>query len=209
MIFAVEPNTYLVFVALSTAVIVVPGPSILLIVSNTLQLGFRGGLSSVIGISVAMAIQLAIAVMGITSLVALLAPWLAVLRWLGIAYLAWLGIGRWRSVVPIGAFELTPRRRYGSAFGEGFLVSLTNPTTMLFFIAFFPQFLTNTAPAGRQLILMSTTFWALALVFDVAYAYVSAWIGHTLQDPKWAVLRNRLSGAIMVLAALALALVRA
>jgi len=55
---------------------------------------------------------------------------------------------------------------------------------------------------------MSTTFWTLALVFDIVYAFVSAWIGHTLQNPKWVVVRNRLSGAIMVLAAVALALAR-
>jgi len=203
-----ESTLYLVFVGVSIAVIVIPGPSILLIVSNSLQFGAGSGVVTVAGTSAAMLIQLGVAVAGLTSLVTVVSQGLNAMRWLGIAYLVYLGIRRWRSSVPIGAFETVTGRRNRSAFLEGFLVSLTNPTTMLFFIAFFPQFMNDAAPPARQLLTMSVTFWALALCFDLSYAGLAARIGHALQDPRRALMRNRLSGAILVAAAAALALAR-
>lgn len=203
-----EANLYLVFIGVSTAVIVIPGPSVLLIVSNSLQRGLVAGLTTAIGVSASMLVQLAIALVGLTSLVTMLSRALGVVRWFGIAYLCYLGIRRWLATVPVGRFATSEAPREGSAFAQGFLVALTNPTTMLFFVAFFPQFLHEEAPPESQLLLMAATFWVLALVFDIAYAALSARIGEALQDPKSAVVRNRLSGAIMIAAAAALALAR-
>jgi threonine/homoserine/homoserine lactone efflux protein len=201
-----ETNLYIAFVGISVAVIVIPGPSILLIVSNSLQQGVASGFYTVTGVSVAMLIQLGIAMAGLTSVVMALERGLAVLRWVGIIYLFYLGIQRWRCRVPMGRFTATPARRSGPAFTEGFIVALTNPTTLLFFIAFFPQFLSDASAPGPQLWLMSVTFWVLALLFDVGYASLSARIGRTLQEYRWVSLRNRLSGAIMVAAAAVLSL---
>lgn len=203
-----ETGLYLVFVAVSIAVIVVPGPSILLIVSNSVQFGTVPGFYTVAGISAAMLIQLAVAIAGLTSFVVNLATGLSVIQWLGIAYLAGLGIRRlWRATE--ADVNTTPEiQPHGSAFAAGFLVSLTNPTTLLFFVAFFPQFLTDAMSPLPQLVLMSTTFWALALIFDTAYAGVSARISNALQDPRRAVMRSRLSGAIMLAAAVALIFAR-
>jgi len=204
-----ESSLYLVFVGVSIAVIVIPGPSILLIVSNGLQFGAGSGVATVAGTSAAMLIQLGVAMAGLTSLATIVSDGLGVARWLGIAYLCYLGMRRWQCTVPVGAFEIPAARRNRSAFLEGFLVSLANPTTMLFFIAFFPQFMNDAAPPVRQLLTMSVTFWALALCFDLTYAGLAARIGHALQDPRRALMRNRLSGAILVVAAAALALARA
>jgi threonine/homoserine/homoserine lactone efflux protein len=199
-----ETNLYIAFVGVSVAVIVIPGPSILLIVSNSLQHGAASGFYTVAGVSVAMLMQLGIAMAGLTSVVMTLERGLAVLRWVGIVYLFYLGIQRWRCRVPMGRFDSALARRSGPAFTEGFIVALTNPTTLLFFIAFFPQFLTDASAPGPQLWLMAATFWVLALVFDVGYAAFSARVGQTLQERRWVSLRNRLSGAIMVAAAAAL-----
>jgi threonine/homoserine/homoserine lactone efflux protein len=204
----VETSLYLAFIGVSIAVIVIPGPSILLIVSNSLQFGTVPGLYTVAGISVAMLIQLAVVLVGLTSLVANLAQGLGVIQWLGITYLGYLGFRRLWQAAPSDMLDTSEVRRYGSAFAEGFLVSLTNPTTLLFFIAFFPQFLSATISPVPQLVLMSVTFWGLALFFDVAYAGLSARISHVLRDPKRAVIRSRLSGAIMLAAAVALVLAR-
>lgn len=203
-----DADLYLVFVGVSTAVIVIPGPSVLLIVSNSLQQGFIAGLTTAIGVSASMLIQLAVALVGLTSVIATVSQALGWIRWVGIVFLIYLGIRRWRAVVPVGRFASEDPARPGSAFGQGFAVALTNPTTMLFFVAYFPQFLDDAAPAESQLLLMAATFWVLALLFDIAYAAVSARIGTALQDPKSAVIRNRLSGAILVAAAIALAMAR-
>ena len=203
-----DTNIFLAFIGISTAVIVIPGPSILLIVANSLQLGTRHGLYTVAGTSIAMLIQLAIAVAGVTSLLVLLAQWFVWLRWIGILYLCYLGVTRWRSMTPLGTFDSGNRHRTGPAFGQGFLVSLTNPTTMLFFVAFFPQFLDAELPVVRQFSVMSVTFWILALIFDCSYACLTGRLGKAMTDPRLVKLRNRLSGAIMIGAALGLALAR-
>lgn len=201
-------NLYLAFVAVSVAVIVIPGPSIMLIVSNGLQEGRRVALVTVAGTSIAMLIQLAVALAGLTSLIALLTGALNWLRWPGIAYLVWLGIRRWRDTAGSSIVEAGARPRNRSAFAQGFLVSLLNPTTMLFFIAFFPQFLVDDAPMMPQLLRLALTFWAMALGFDCLYAVSSAGLGTHLQSPRWTTARGRAAGGILIGAALALALAR-
>jgi threonine/homoserine/homoserine lactone efflux protein len=202
-----DSRAFLAFVALATAVIVIPGPSVLLIVSNSLRFGLRGGLLSAVGISAAMVVQLCIAVAGITSLVLLLTDWIQVVRWIGIIYLCYLGVARWRVAEAPGAS--LQRRQGGSTLAQGFLVSLTNPTTMTFFVAFFPQFLNVERPTADQLVTMSLVFWLLAAGIDVAYALVAARFGRRLQNSRWVRVRNRLSGAMLLAAACVLALARA
>jgi len=203
----VATNLYIAFVGISIGVIVFPGPSILLIIANSLQQGVVAGLYTVAGGAVAMLLQLAVALVGLTSLVTMLARGFDVVRWLGIAYLVYLGVQRWR----MGQAERAPGERDGgshrSVFVTGFLVALTNPGTMLFFIAFFPQFLNTDAAAGPQLLLMAATFMVLTLIFDSTYALLSARLGQALQDPRQVRIRNRVSGAILLIAAAALTLV--
>ena len=164
-----EPRVFLAFVGIATAVIVIPGPSVLLIVSNSLRFGVRAGLLSVVGISAAMSVQLAVGVAGITSLVFLLADWVEAICWVGIVYLGYLGVVRWRTADTQGASANALGQRGSSSLAQGFLVALTNPTTMTFFVAFFPQFLDMHKSATSQLLTMSLTFWVLAAVIDLAY----------------------------------------
>ena len=202
-----ETNVYLAFVGISIAVIVFPGPSILLIVANSLQQGVAAGLITVAGGAIAMLMQLIVALVGLTSLVNMLERSFEIVRWVGIAYLLYLGVQRWRSSVSGSVIGKQRERNNRSLFVAGFLVALTNPGTLLFFIAFFPQFLNADVAAGPQLMLLAVTFMALTLTFDSSYALLSARIGRSLQDPRQVQFRNRLSGAILLFAALALMLV--
>jgi len=200
-------NLYIAFVGISIAVIVFPGPSILLIIANSLQQGVVAGLYTVAGGAVAMLLQLVVALVGLTSLVNMLERGFDIVRWAGIAYLVYLGVQRWRSNVASSAVIDRRKHNYHSFFVAGFLVALTNPGTMLFFIAFFPQFLQTDAAAGPQLLLMAVTFMLLTLLFDTTYALLSARIGRRLQDPRKAHIRNRISGLILLAVAVGLALV--
>ncbi len=199
--FYMETNAYLTFLGLAVAVIVIPGPSILLIVSNSLQLGRASGLYTVAGTSAAMLLQLGVAVLVLTSLFSFRAEDLNVIRWLGIAYLCYLGIKRWRSPAVDDHPEKASKRQYQSAFAAGFFVSLVNPTTMAFFVAFFPQFLVPDGSLWQQLLFMSVAFWLLALPFDIAYALLAGRMSKALRSPTGIVIRNRCSGAVIVAAA--------
>jgi len=199
-------NLYIAFVGISIAVIVFPGPSILLIVANSLQQGIVAGLYTVAGGAIAMLLQLIIAMVGLTSLVNILARGLDVVRWAGIAYLVYLAMQRWRSNIAGGPVSDQPLENHRSVFFAGFVVALTNPGTMRFFVAVFPQFLNADAPAEPQLLLMAVTFMVLTMFFDTSCALLSARLGRSLRDPRRARIRNRVSGMILLAVAIGLAM---
>jgi len=198
--------TYFAFIVISIAVLVFPGPSILLIVANSVQRGRVIGLYTVAGGFVAMLVQLVIAVAGLSAVESISAVVFNYVRWTGVAYLIYLGVQRWRGQAN-DAFRGRVSSSYRSAATEGFVVALTNPGTMLFFVAFFPQFLNDASATGPQLLIMAITFTVLTLIVDTGYALLSARLGQQLDQPGRTSVRNRLSGAILLAAAVALALV--
>lgn len=90
---------YFAFVFAASALILAPGPNVALIVANSLAHGARYGLLTVAGTSAAMVVQLTIVVFGASALLAALADWFGALRWIGVAYLVWLGLRAWRTPV--------------------------------------------------------------------------------------------------------------
>lgn len=201
-----QTGLYIAFIAVSLGVLVFPGPSILLIVANSLQRGVKVGLYTVAGGLVAMAAQLGIALAALTSLVEGVEGSFLWVRWAGAAYLVYLGAQRWRGVSH-SHVRGNQSRNYSSAVVEGFIVALTNPGTMLFFIAFFPQFLSTAQPVAGQLLLLAGTFLALTVIVDTGYALLAARVGEALHQPARARDRNRLAGGLLIAAAAVLALV--
>ena len=167
------------FLLLATAVIVMPGPNVMVVVATSLGHGPRRGLQTVIGTSTAMILQLLIAGVGTGLLVEALAQGLYWLKWLGVCYLLYLGF---RHLFAANSNNIEPLSAYGS-FQRGFWISLTNPKTILFFGAFLPQFVSPDGSYMAQITLLSILFWLLAVVFDSLYALVasrlaSAWQGN-------------------------------
>jgi len=197
---------YLAFVAATVVLIVIPGPNIALIVANSLSYGARRALFTVFGTSTAMAVHLAVTAIGMTSLLLFLAEWFNWLRWLGVAYLVWLGLRAWRA--PPAELDRPPSREASPArlFTQGFLVSLTNPKVLLFYVAFFPQFIDPAGPLALQLLVLSLTFVAIAATLDSGFALAGSRArGLFVGRGK---LLNRLTGGFLVGAGLGLALVR-
>lgn len=203
-----ESNLFLAFIAVSSGIILFPGPNVLLIVSHTINQGTKRGLVTVAGTSSAMAIQLAIATLGMTSAMIVLSAWFEWLRWCGVAYLIYIGVQQWRfaSVDESSALAAPPPTK--AVYWRGFFVSLTNPKTILFFAAFLPQFVNPARPALAQMALLSATFLCLATLLDSLYAVFAGQILEKLADPRRIRLRNRLSGSLFIGAGLALALIR-
>ena len=198
-------ETYLSFLGISFLLIAVPGPSVLLIVSNSLARGIRHGLVTVAGTSVGMMLPLAVTTIGLGALASLPGNWLELWRWGGVLYLGLAGVRQ--LLTASGALPAAPARP-GGAFWQGFLVSLANPATTPFFLAFLPQFVQPDRPALPQLALLSLSFLVLALLLDTLYALLAARLGQQLATPQSARWRQRLSGALLVGAALGLSLAR-
>ena len=197
---------YLAFIAATVILMVIPGPNVALIVANSVAHGTRFGLLTVAATSSAVVIHLTLTVAGATAVLSLLAASFDWLRWLGVAYLVWLGVSAWRAPVDDLSTTRAQGRSAREIFVRGFLVGLTNPKTLLFYGAFFPQFITPGATAGDQLLLLAATFLAVAIVCDSSWAILAGRLRALLVAR--ARLRNRITGGLLVGAGIGLAMAR-
>jgi threonine/homoserine/homoserine lactone efflux protein len=197
---------YVAFLFASMVLLLIPGPNVALIVSNSIGHGAKAGLVTVAGTSSAMVLQLALTVLGMTAVLSVSAAWFAWLRWAGVVYLLYLGIVAWRAA-PSREARLAAARPKGAAlFLRGFLVSLTNPKTLLFYGAFLPQFVSPLSPVLPQLLILSASFLALAVCLDGAWALLASRLRLLFGlDGR---LRNRMQGGLLIGAGLGLALQR-
>jgi homoserine/homoserine lactone efflux protein len=197
---------YIAFVIATTILMLIPGPNVALIVANSVAHGPRYGLLTVAGTSSAMVIQLALTGLGMSEVLGNLAHVFECVRWIGVIYLIYLGVKQWMAV-PVDLSRVRPQRKSVRAiYLRGFLVSLTNPKTLLFFGAFFPQFLIPGGSMGEQIVLLSVTFLLLAILLDGSWAILAGRLRTLLA--RRGRLRNRLSGGMLAGAGLGLALAR-
>lgn len=202
----IDPGLYVAFVAAVAILMLTPGPNVALIVGNSIALGTRYGLLTVAGTSSAMIAQLGLTAFGMTELLGTLGVWFEWVRWAGVAYLVYLGVVQWQR--PAGALAGTPPEAASARniYGNALFVALTNPRTLLFFGAFFPQFVDPAKEIGPQVALLSATFLALVCTGDTGWA-LAAGRARTLLSSRRR-LRNRISGALLIGAAIGLAFAR-
>ena len=197
-------DLYLAFIAATTVLMLIPGPNVALIVANSVAYGTRFGLMTLAGTSAAMVVQLCLVTLGMAAVLGTLGAILEWVRWAGVAYLIVLGVRQWRAA-PIDLTRVKPEPRSPrQIFMRGLLVSLTNPKTLLFFGAFFPQFLDQGRPVAPQLGVLSVTFVVLALLLDGCWAVLSGRARKFLAGRGRA--RNRISGGLLIGAGVGLAL---
>lgn len=199
-------DLYFGFVLATVILILIPGPNVSLIVANSIAYGTRYGLLTVAGTSSAIVVQLALATLGLTATLDMLAGWFEWVRWVGVAYLLYLGV-RQLAAAPVDLTRTRPQPRSFRAIApRGFLISLTNPKTLLFYGAFFPQFVSADAPIVPQVVLLSLTFLGIAGALDTGWALLAGRVRGVLAIRGR--LRNRLSGGFLIGAGIGLALAR-
>ncbi len=163
-----DSSLFLAFVLVAFGLIVIPGPNVLVIVSTSMLHGQTRGLQTVAGTSLAMLVQLALAGVGTSWFISLFADGLSILRWSGVAYLSYLGLRHLNEIRSTD--NQIPEPSISASFARGFLISLSNPKTLLFFSAFLPQFVDPSSHYGFQIAMLSATFWSLAIILDSCYA---------------------------------------
>jgi homoserine/homoserine lactone efflux protein len=202
----VDLSLYLSFIAAVTVLMLIPGPNVALIVANSVPHGPRYGLLTVAGTSAAMVLQLGLVALGMTQLLGALGAWFELLRWIGVAYLVFLGLAQWRAPV-VDLTKTRPDRKSPRAMvTRALLVSMTNPKTLFFYGAFFPQFISPDRTLLPQVLLLSATFVLLAILLDGSWALAAGRARHLLAGRGR--LRNRISGGMLIGAGAALAMAR-
>lgn len=191
-----EPQTLIVFAAASLALIVVPGPSVIYIVTRSVAQGRRAGLLSVLGIEAGALVHVAAAALGVSALVASSATAFTVLKYAGAAYLVFLGV---RKLLEGRRSEEAERegRTGPRLFWEGALVNALNPKTATFFVAFLPQFLDPArGSVALQALMLGGLFVAIALVSDGVWALLAGAAGRGLRSGRARTAMARASGGV-------------
>jgi threonine/homoserine/homoserine lactone efflux protein len=197
-------DLYFAYVLACVLIAIIPGPTVTVIVANSLKHGARAGLLNVAGTQLGLALMMGTLVVGLSSVIAAMAWLFDWLRFAGAAYLVWLG---WKLLRNPGDIETRVDLPRGGFLLQGFLVLMANPKALLWFGAFIPQFVDPKGNYVAQIVLLGATAMAVALVSDGAYAVLTGRAGSLLSRNK-VKLASRISGACLIGGGLWLALTR-
>ena len=183
------------FILITIVLIITPGPIVTLVISTGATQGMRAALTTVAGTTLGNALLLTAIAFGLSWVLANAVILFEVLRWVGAAYLVWLGFQAWRHAGKSGP---ALAQRSHVHFTRGLLVALFNPKTTVFFTAFLPQFIDPSLPVGRQLAVMCVVSVILAAMTDSTWA-VAAGLGRAwFVKPARAKFLGRLSGTVLI-----------
>jgi threonine/homoserine/homoserine lactone efflux protein len=186
------------FAAASTTLLVIPGPTVLLVVSYALGQGWRTALPMAVGVALGDFTAMTLSMLGLGALLATSATLFTVLKWVGAAYLVYLGIRLWRAG---GTLDAAPRTDAVSAarmLGHAWLVTALNPKSITFFVAFLPAFLDPKADFLTQMVVFETTFLVLAFANAFGYALVAARARGFVANPRAIGVVNKVGGGLLI-----------
>ena len=188
-----------------------PGPNMLHILSRSVEMGVRRSVAAMAGCLLAIVVVLAASAVGLTTVLLAVPGLFDVLRYIGVAYLIFLGIKAWRSdAAPIdvgeGGFGTT--LSVGAVFRGGFAIGISNPKLILFAAAFLPQFVNPAAPQPPQFAILVATFAVIETFWYAVYALGGRSLSRHLRRPALKRAFNRVTGGIFIGFGLALLRVR-
>ena len=196
-------STLALFAVAAVTLLVIPGPAVLYIVTRSVDQGRAAGLASVCGVHVGTLLHVAAAALGLSALLVSSATAYDTVRWLGAAYLVWLGVRRLLARdgdVPAAAGPEARRAGLGRVFAQGVVVNVLNPKTALFFFAFLPQFVDpSRGSVPFQVLVLGVAFVLLGLLSDGAYAVAaSTGAGWLRRRPGVARASRLVSGGVLI-----------
>lgn len=175
-------STLFLFVAAALALLITPGPAVLYIVARSIDQGRWAGIVSVLGVEVANLMHVVAAAFGLSALLMSSAVAFSVVKYVGAAYLIYLGVRKLLVPDELSQPEVVERKKLARIFYQGVVVNVFNPKTALFFFAFLPQFVdaSRGAVAG-QILFLGLIFVALGICSDGLYAMLAGTLGHWLR----------------------------
>jgi homoserine/homoserine lactone efflux protein len=204
-----ELTLWLTYLIATILLSLTPGPGVFSSISSGLHHGFRLGLWNGVGMQAANMILVAIVSLGLGAILLASETLFAVVKWLGVAYLVYLGIVTWRS--PVRGFQEDRddhARTARDVFMRGFFVNMTNPKGIIFFAAILPQFIDMARPQMPQYLALAITTFVVDLVIMMGYTALAARVLRVMRDPgrlRWV---NRGLGGAFVASGVALATFR-
>ena len=191
-------DNYLIYVGVAIATILLPGPAVMLTINNSIQRGLLKSLAGILGISLAILLVAFISATSLGIILASSAVAFNAIKIVGAAYLIYMGIKMLRRKVTNDTLTKNQESSFFKCFIEGFLVSLSNPKAVIFFMSIFPQFIDLTQEYTPQFILLAVTFSFLVIVIHTMYAFFSSFARSVLTTKNSISILNKISGGVFV-----------
>ncbi len=191
-------DNYLLYVGVAAATILLPGPAVMLTINNSIQRGLLMALAGILGIALAILVVAAISATSLGIILASSVMAFTLVKLIGAAYLIYLGVKMWRTKRTIATEVIRKEGSLLKCFAEGFLVSISNPKAVIFFISIFPQFIDLSQEYKPQFILLAVTFSALVIVIHTTYALFSSFAKAKLTSGNIGSILNKVSGGVFV-----------
>ena len=199
---------WLAFAAASAVMLAIPGPTILLVISYALGQGWRTAFPIALGVALGDFTAMTLSMLGVGALLATSATIFTTLKWVGAAYLIYLGVKLFRAG---GSLDAAPRQDAASAWkmlAHAWLVTALNPKSITFFVAFLPQFLDPKADFWTQMLIFEATFVTLAFANAMGYALIASRARAVIGNPRAIGLFNKAGGTLLIGAGVATVAIR-
>lgn len=192
-------EVFVPFVVASTVLLFMPGPTVLLVVSYAMTHGRRSAFSTIAGVMLGDAVAMTLSLLGLGAILMTSASLFLAMKVAGALYLVYLGVRMWRApaVFEEGAAAREPTSTWSMAL-DAFTVTVLNPKSGMFFVAFMPQFMNASEPLLPQTLLLGTTFLAIAFASVTIYALLASEIRRAVQSPTVSKAVNRIGGSVLV-----------
>jgi threonine/homoserine/homoserine lactone efflux protein len=201
-------SSLLLFVSTAVVLLAIPGPAVLYVTSHSIGQGRSAGLVSALGITVGTLVHVAAAAVGLSALLMSSAIAFSVVKYLGAAYLIYLGIQKLRREESLAPSQDAPRTKLSRVFAQGIIVNILNPKTALFFFAFLPQFVdASRGNLALQILFLGALFAAMGMTSDSLWALFAGTVAQRLnRNRRWNRTQRYVSGGILISLGVATAL---
>ncbi len=192
-------ETWLAYTLVTTTFLLIPGPTIILVISYSLLRGRQAVIALVLGVGLGDLTAMSLSFLGVGVLLQTVTTAFYFIKWLGAAYLIWLGIKMWCSASEFTDLDKKNRSHaWREIFSSAYITTALNPKSIVFFLAFIPQFIEPELPFTTQVIILGATFFVLAIISVLGYAALAIYAGQQLHlslIQRWT---HRIGGGLLI-----------
>ena len=192
-------ETWLTYALVTSSFLLIPGPTILLVISYSLIRGRQAVFALLLGVGLGDVVAMLLSFIGVGLLLQTVSIVFQFFKWIGAAYLIWLGIRMWRSESE--SLELTETidtEVWHAIMANAFVITALNPKSIIFFLAFLPQFINSEKSFITQSLILGSTFLGLALLSVLLYSLLSSLVGQRMRLPLLHRWTNRIGGILLI-----------
>lgn len=191
-------HVWLAYVVTAIVFSLAPGSGTVNSISNGISYGTRKSLAAIAGLQVGLAIHIVLVGAGIGALVAKSALAFSVIKWVGVAYLIWLGIQKWRDTSSVAASAESDNRSAWNLMRSAVLINLTNPKSIVFLVALFPQFIDPRGDQVTQLAVLGVTTVVIDAMVMLGYTSLASQMGRFIRSDRIMAKINKVFGSMFV-----------